>query len=371
MLKLSVLVTFYNEKEYVKRAIDSVLNQDIGYPYEILIGDDGSSDGSYELAMELYGNLPQVTIVQQERDPAKKEYAERRHTRLIRRLMEMVKGEYFILLDGDDYYISRDCLKRKIEILDNPDNSDCVCAVSELKYLLEDGSYMEFDYTKKDTPIKQSLQDQFFGKDPQGFHVSTCMARSSILEQADQYTYYADQGLYFWIMNFGKRYYDHKLDFCHFLYDTSMQATLDKDQAKMCIEYLLGDDQVNCQWNYKYDKNLRKRNKGSHAYLFKNRKHLRELLDYDIWFEYAKGFNGYAYEFLNFDQLPMTKKIGIAFRCEPLILSNKIEDVWEKLSWNISHVFIVLGYMISPRHTLAEKKARLSKAKRGIQGERD
>ena len=45
-MKLSVLVTFYNQREYVDRALNSILSQKTDYDYEILVGDDGSNDGT-------------------------------------------------------------------------------------------------------------------------------------------------------------------------------------------------------------------------------------------------------------------------------------------------------------------------------------
>lgn len=46
MVKLSILVTFYNQEEYVDRAMNSIFSQKTNFDYEIIIGDDGSSDGN-------------------------------------------------------------------------------------------------------------------------------------------------------------------------------------------------------------------------------------------------------------------------------------------------------------------------------------
>mgnify|MGYP004598044527 CR=1 FL=1 len=47
-MKVSFLVTYYNQKEYVKQSLDSILAIDKPCDWEILIGDDGSSDGTIE-----------------------------------------------------------------------------------------------------------------------------------------------------------------------------------------------------------------------------------------------------------------------------------------------------------------------------------
>ncbi len=48
MHKISVIITSYNQKEYLKEAIESVLRQTLR-PFEIIICDDASSDGSSDL----------------------------------------------------------------------------------------------------------------------------------------------------------------------------------------------------------------------------------------------------------------------------------------------------------------------------------
>ena len=63
-MKLSVIVICYNQVEYIQKAVDSVLCQKFKDDLEIIIGDDGSNDGSYELIREKYGNKSNIKIFQ-------------------------------------------------------------------------------------------------------------------------------------------------------------------------------------------------------------------------------------------------------------------------------------------------------------------
>ena len=47
-MKISFLVTYYNQKKYVKQSMDSILAIDKPCDWEILVGDDGSTDGTDE-----------------------------------------------------------------------------------------------------------------------------------------------------------------------------------------------------------------------------------------------------------------------------------------------------------------------------------
>ena len=57
-MKLSVVIISYNEKQYLSDAIKSCLAQNFDGSFEIIIGDDGSSDGSIELITEFAAQYP-------------------------------------------------------------------------------------------------------------------------------------------------------------------------------------------------------------------------------------------------------------------------------------------------------------------------
>ena len=57
---LSIIVISHNQKNELKRCVDSVLAQNIPFEYEIILSDDRSDDGTFELAKE-YGISP-VTL---------------------------------------------------------------------------------------------------------------------------------------------------------------------------------------------------------------------------------------------------------------------------------------------------------------------
>ena len=51
-MKLTILVMAYNVEKYVRETLDSILMQKVNFPYEILIGNDGSSDGTVAILKE-------------------------------------------------------------------------------------------------------------------------------------------------------------------------------------------------------------------------------------------------------------------------------------------------------------------------------
>jgi glycosyltransferase involved in cell wall biosynthesis len=48
-MKLTIIVLAYNVEKYIREALDSILIQKVNFSYEILIGNDGSTDSTVEI----------------------------------------------------------------------------------------------------------------------------------------------------------------------------------------------------------------------------------------------------------------------------------------------------------------------------------
>ena len=62
MAKISVIIPVYNVKAYLEKCVESVVNQDFS-DYEIILIDDGSSDGSENLCDRLGEKYPEIAGV--------------------------------------------------------------------------------------------------------------------------------------------------------------------------------------------------------------------------------------------------------------------------------------------------------------------
>lgn len=100
-LRFTVAISAYNIENYVKRAIDSVLNQTFKN-YELLVIDDCSTDSTMEVIKQIVGQ--EAKILQ-----TKKNSGTAAASRNI--AIENAKGEYLLFLDGDDELYSNETLK--------------------------------------------------------------------------------------------------------------------------------------------------------------------------------------------------------------------------------------------------------------------
>ena len=96
MPEISVIVPLYNARKYLQEAVDSVLSQTF-QDFEIIVIDDCSTDGSWELANRLYGEQEKVSLYRHECNMTA---GGARNTGL-----EHAQGKYIAFLDSDDLYM--------------------------------------------------------------------------------------------------------------------------------------------------------------------------------------------------------------------------------------------------------------------------
>ncbi|MGF6353641.1 GT2 family glycosyltransferase [Paenibacillus sp. 4624] len=90
---VSIIVLTYNQLEYTKKCIDSIINKTAYSRYEIIIVDNMSTDGTKEYLIELEKNVEQVTIILNDTNYG---FAGGNNIGL-----KKAKGDFFILLNND------------------------------------------------------------------------------------------------------------------------------------------------------------------------------------------------------------------------------------------------------------------------------
>lgn len=129
---VSVYIVAYNHEKYIARAIESVLAQKTSFSYEIIIGDDVSTDGTRKI-IEKYATENSRII--QTAFPLKNTY--RTSNPLSKRLRNMCVGKYIICLEGDDYWISDQKLEKQALFLE--EHTDYVGIAHRCKVVDENG----------------------------------------------------------------------------------------------------------------------------------------------------------------------------------------------------------------------------------------
>jgi glycosyltransferase involved in cell wall biosynthesis len=118
-LAVSVLVVTYNHARFVRQALDSAIAQRLPQPFEILVSEDCSTDGTREIVQEYAERHPHlVRLLLSERNLHSNE--------VVARGVRAARGRYVAVLDGDDYWTSDDKLAAQVAFLDvRPDVTIC------------------------------------------------------------------------------------------------------------------------------------------------------------------------------------------------------------------------------------------------------
>lgn len=108
----------YNHAEFIAKALDSVLMQQASFDYEIVIGDDCSTDGTVEIIEEYQRRWPErVRPLIREKNLGMQKNA--------KEVFEACTGEYVACLEGDDYWTDPKKIQLQVDYL----NKHSACAL--------------------------------------------------------------------------------------------------------------------------------------------------------------------------------------------------------------------------------------------------
>ena len=109
---VSVAMIAYNVEPYISEAIESVLIQKTDFPFELVIGEDCSTDNTRNIVLDYQQKYPdkiRVLIREKNLGLTPNSVDTQNHC----------KGKYIALLDGDDYWTDEHKLHKQIDFLDN------------------------------------------------------------------------------------------------------------------------------------------------------------------------------------------------------------------------------------------------------------
>jgi glycosyltransferase involved in cell wall biosynthesis len=125
-MKLSVAMITYNHERFITQAVESVLAQTVNFDYQLVIGEDCSTDGTLATVLDFQRRYPNRIVVHSRKKNvgAMRNFAE---------TIEACRGQYLALLEGDDYWTCTDKLQKQVDFLDaHPDWAVC-CSRAEVR----------------------------------------------------------------------------------------------------------------------------------------------------------------------------------------------------------------------------------------------
>jgi glycosyltransferase involved in cell wall biosynthesis len=114
---VSVLIVTFNQRDYLKKALDSILMQKCNFSFEIQIGEDCSTDGTRELCIEYARRFPEIVFLHlnEKNKGFLNNYFD---------LFQNARGKYIADCGGDDFWLEENRLQIQVNFLEqNPEYS--------------------------------------------------------------------------------------------------------------------------------------------------------------------------------------------------------------------------------------------------------
>jgi|GEM_PF-3338126 len=115
---VSIICVTYEHRVLIGRALDGFLSQHTNFPFEIIVHDDASKDGTVEVILDYQRRYPDkiITILQKENQRSKgiKPWPP---------CFEKARGKYIAVCEGDDHWLDVDKLQRQIDALEKDERA--------------------------------------------------------------------------------------------------------------------------------------------------------------------------------------------------------------------------------------------------------
>lgn len=324
-MKLSVLVTTYNSECYIAETLDSIFSQITNFEYEVIVGDDGSTDNTVDIVeayKKIYGS-ERLKYYIMERKKGEKYNKIQRASKNRLNVLKEANGEFITFLDGDDVYCDELKLQKQVDILEKEENRDCIaCAHNCIVSWNKDNEKIMNAYTKD-----FKLNGKKIWRYGIYFFCGSIMMRNicnSELYDEINCDFFDDNLITFYLLSKGEIYYLADVMVKYRQHDNSLWNSMSEEEKNIedLIEYDL-EKKINTQFKIASEvRHMRHFN-----YFWKNRYCLTESLIEKYIVVMKKNNFENALKWTNYSKLNIkerTRQIIFLNKCRILFIYTKI-----------------------------------------------
>lgn len=180
-VQISIILLSYCHEKYIRQALESILNQETGLRYEVLVGDDASQDKTRDIIQEYVLRYPNVVRPVFREKNVGVSYS-------LFDLLYRAQGKYIAILEGDDFWLDKQKIQKQFDFLEShPEYVGCCskCLVVDENSNPDYERSCHITWNKKDFTLgdlveswqmpgqlgTMMLQNIFSGKDPEAYNV--------------------------------------------------------------------------------------------------------------------------------------------------------------------------------------------------------
>lgn len=245
-MKLSVILISYNQQEYIRQAVESILMQRFDGEVEVIIADDSSKDSTFEIIKEYESKSPFYFIyLPRERNVGMKMN--------YKRAFAACDGDYVAILEGDDWWSSDSHLQQHIDFLNS--HKKCSMSFNRINAFFEKkGEYKLANYPYPKDYFTFSLKDLIIQGD-MIVNLSCCVFRNPLIKTLPDEFFnlnFADWELGMWMAQYGRIAYLKESTSVYRINSQGQWTSMDDESKKKSI--LATFDYMNEFFGHKYDK---------------------------------------------------------------------------------------------------------------------
>ncbi len=193
---LIVRVLTYNHEKYIKQCLDSMLMQEVNFSYQIIIGEDCSTDNTAIICKEYEARFPEIIklFCNEKNDLNVNSSRNWQECRIS-------GAKYIALLEGDDYWTDPYKLQKQVNFLEK--NEECSMCFHRVEILKTNGELLE-DFITKVPDDYQNIET--FAEFGNYIHTPSVLFRAKLLPIPKSYhnSPIGDFSLYMHLAKFGK-----------------------------------------------------------------------------------------------------------------------------------------------------------------------
>lgn len=199
-IMLSICVVSYNHEAYIRECLDHILEQEMNFTYEIMVGNDCSTDGTAQVLAEYGDKINAINRTE--------------NLGLCANLYDLLlraRGKYVFVFAGDDYLCDSRALQKQVDFLESHPE---YYAVSAWNYLYKESDGKMYEAHNESCPTEFTLEDFLY----QGFFPTTHgMMRNTFASDREQNQYLTlgcrnneEMKMWLYTLGKGKRYIIHE-----------------------------------------------------------------------------------------------------------------------------------------------------------------
>lgn len=187
-IMVSICCLAYNHKDYIRKALDSMLCQKTDFKFEILINDDCSTDGTTEIIKEYEAKYPDIIKPLYHSENQYSKSYRQGNMMSITFNFPRVKGKYVAMCEGDDFWTDEHKLQKQVDIMEA--NPDCAFCAHTVRCTNEKGTPI-----KQIIPVKDTVKEGMMTSEdavysichlPYMFHTSSYFFRGKHVKEINE-----------------------------------------------------------------------------------------------------------------------------------------------------------------------------------------